>query len=131
MGLLNNAPAFLNTKLGQAAGLAVTYRREDRTITITAAEGLIWAGDARFAVNTQGGPQIVHGERQYLIVAGALDAFGSSEDDRSPQEGDRITEIIDGVSLVFEVATPSSGDPAVRPSDPGRTRFRVNCKRVG
>lgn len=124
MGLLNDAPGFLNRMVGTAGGLAITYTRGATTITIAAADALVWAGDARFAVTTDGGPRVVWGERQYLIVADALGALGE------PEEGDRIAEAVGGEDCVFEVAQPGSGDPAVRWSDAARSRWRVNTKRV-
>lgn len=124
MGLLNRAAAFINGKLGTAAGLEVTYSRGATNIDIAAADGLVWAGEARFAVNDQGGARIVHGERVYMILADALGVLGE------PEEGDRVYETVGGEDCTFEVAQPGTGDPAVRWSDPARTRWRVYTKRV-
>jgi|GEM_PF-3134679 len=124
MGILNRAAGFLNTKLGKAGGVAISYVRGSTTIEIAEADGLVWLGDARFGVTTDGGPRVVHGERQYLIVAGAIGSLNE------PEEGDRIVETINGTEYTFEVMQPGTGDPAVRWSDPSRSRWRVNVKRV-
>lgn len=124
MGILTRAAGFINTKLGQAGGIAINYVRGGTTIEIAAADGLVWLGDARFGVTTDGGPRVVFGDRQYLITAGSLGSLGE------PEEGDRIIETIDDTEYTFEVMQPGTGDPAVRWSDPARSRWRVNAKRV-
>lgn len=124
MGLLHRGQAMLNRRMNQAGGVAITYTRGATTITIAAGEG-VWVGEARFAVNVEGGPKIVWGDRAYLIEVAAIAALGE------PQEGDRIAETVNGVAKLYEVMLPGTGDPAERPSNREETRWRVNCKRVG
>lgn len=123
MGLLQRGQVMLNRRLNQAAGVAITYTRGATTIAIAEGKGA-WVGDARFAVNNDGGPSIVWGDRAYLIELAALGALGE------PQVGDRIAETVNGVAKVYEVMQPGTGDPAHRPSNREETRYRVNCKRV-
>ncbi len=103
----------------QAAGVTVLYTRSGTTRTITAV-----VGRTVFSSNLDGGPRIEFGDRDYLIEADELAAFGD------PVLGDRITEVIDGTTRVWEVKTPGTGEPAWRWSDPQHTRYRVHTVQV-
>jgi hypothetical protein len=103
----------------QVAGVSVTYTRGATTRTITALEGR-----TVFSSQLDGGPRIEFGDRDYLIEAADLTAFGE------PQLGDRITEVIGSTTRVWEIKTPGTGEPAWRWSDPGHTRYRVHTVQV-
>lgn len=125
MGLLNRAESWLNTKLGQAAGVAITYSRGAESVSITADSGYCWVGRTGFSSNRVGGARFEWGDRDYMILPAAIAAkFGE------PQDGDRITETVNGVVCVFDVLRPDTGEPAWRWSDPARTRMRLHVKQV-
>lgn len=126
MGLLNDAPAWLNGVLGQAAGVAVAYRRGATEIDITAESGQAWIGRTGFTSNREGAGvgRIEWGDRDYLLLPAAIATLGE------PKEGDRIAETVNGVGCVFEIMRPDTGEPAWRWSDAQRTRLRLHVKQV-
>ena len=116
--LFQKARGWLHTTALRAAGVTVTYARGASSLTVSAI-----VGRTVFSSNALDGPRIEFGDRDYLIQATDL-TIGE------PAIGDRITEIIDGVTRVFEVLTPGTGEPAWRWSDPAHTVYRIHCKRV-
>lgn len=126
MGLMSRAAAMLNRNLGVAAGVSVVYTRAAdpaSPVTITAESGNCWVGRTAFASNEVGKARLRWGDRDYLIAASALPA--------EPDEGDRITETVNGVPVTFEVCLPDTGEPAWRWSDPARTVYRLHVKEQG
>jgi hypothetical protein len=123
VGLVDRARAFLARKLKLGAGVAVTYSRGTASTAMTA-----WVGNTLFAraPRDPGGAAVEWGERDYLFDVADLREAGVFP----PRKGDRITEVIDTVSVVYEPATPT-GEPYWRYSDPGLTLVRVHCQRVG
>lgn len=117
--LFDKLSDWLPAKAQQAAGVSVLYTRSGTTRTITAV-----VGRTVFSSNLDGGPRIEFGDRDYLIEADELAAFGD------PALGDRITETLAGESRVWEVKTPGTGEPAWRWSDPQHTRYRVHTVQV-
>ena len=124
MGLLQRGESFLNSKLGQAAAVAITYARGATEIDITEADEQAWIGRTAFSSSRVDGPRIEWGDRDYLIAVAALSDLGE------PAEGDLITETINGTACEFKVLRPDTGEPAWRFSDPTRTRYRVHVKQV-
>ena len=125
MGLLSRGQAWLNRTLGTDAGVSILYVQDGDSVTITDAR----PGRTVFAqtspINAPAAA-IVWGERDYLIPVASLVIAGQA---RTPRQGDKITETINGQALTFEIKAPA-GEPAWRYSDTGRTLFRVHCKRV-
>lgn len=125
MGLLDRGMAWLNRTLTDSAGVSIVYVRGAHTATIPAV-----VGRTLFAQTNPGSganrASVEWGDRDYLIAVSDLAFAGSPI---TPTKGDRITQIVNGVSLVFELTTPT-GEPVWRYSDPERTTYRVHCKRV-
>lgn len=117
--LFSKMADWLPDRLQQVAGASVSYTRGGTTRTVTAA-----IGRTVFSSTLEGGPRIEFGDRDYLIEAAELTAFGD------PAIGDRITETLAGDQRVWEVMTPGTGEPAWRWSDPQHTRFRIHTTRV-
>ena len=117
--LFAKARAWLPAQLKLAAAVSVTYARGANSINLTPI-----VGRTVFASNMDGGARIEFGERDYLIFASDMASLGV------PAEGDRITEVIDGLTSVFEVVPPATGEPAWRWSDPGHTTYRIHMKRA-
>lgn len=122
--LAARAASMLTRQMKAAHGVSVTYSRAStsQSVSLTA-----WVGRTVFASNNDGGPAVEFGERDYLISAADLVLGGSAVE---PAEADIVTEAIAGVSVRFRVARPSTGEPAWRWSDQGRTVYRVHCTRV-
>jgi len=117
--LFAKARAFMSTGLQAAAGVSVTYSRVGETaLTLTAVPGR-----TVFSSTLDGTAKIEFGDRDYLVESADL-TYGE------PALGDRITEVIDGTTTVFEIVTPNTGEPAWRWSDPAHTRWRIHMKKV-
>lgn len=124
MGLLNDASPWLNGMLGQAAGIAASYVRGAMSTAITAESGSLTVGRTAFTSNREGMARIEWGDRDYLLLASAIVALGE------PQEGDRLTEVVNGIQCVFELMRPDTGEPAWRWSDVEQTMYRLHVKQV-
>ena len=124
MGLMARGQTFLNRALGAAAGVALTYTRGATTFTLVGG----WAGQEQqdAVIEPTQGVRVSDKERDYqipraLLIAGALG---------EPAEGDRITETINGVAVVWQVYRKDRQD-CWRWSDPStRTRFRIHTRRA-
>lgn len=126
MGLLTDAVPWLIARLQGAAAVAgpVTYTAGSETADLT---GKVWVGRTRFArTGVRDGAAVVHGDRDYLVPVADLVVNGRVIE---PARGHRVTERVGEVDLVFEVMAPPD-EPAWRYADPGRTLWRVHCKRV-
>ncbi len=123
---------MLNRLVGKAAGVSITYTRGATTLTILDTDGAAWVGRTAFVSNQNGAARVEWGDRDYLILASALAGLPAAAciDETPVAIGDRITEVVEGASLTFEVMTPGTGEPAARFSDPTRTVVRLHCKQV-
>lgn len=121
MGLLDDGAAALIERKKEADGREVTYNRGAVSITLTA-----WLGNTLFARNTdEPGASVVWGERDYLFAVADLIIGGAVV---APLKDDRITEVIDGQPVTFEVSTPT-GEPPARFLDLTRQMWLVHTKR--
>lgn len=120
--LMDRGMDFLNRSLQAAGGVTVTYARG-----VTTARVPVVVGRTVFARNGVSGAAIEFGERDYIIAREDLVLGGVAVE---PREGDRLTEVIGGLTVVFEVVPPL-GEPAWRWSDPTRTAYRIHVKEVG
>lgn len=124
MGLLNRGQSWLTSRMPAAASPdgAITYQRKADAST-TDLTGVAWPGRTLFSrVGKEGAAAVVWGDRDYLIPVTALGA--------EPARGDRITEVLNGESVTFEVRSPTVGEPEWRYSDEARTAYRVHCVEV-
>lgn len=123
MGLMQRGMAMLNRVMGQTAGVAITYARALESVAITVESGGAWVGlsDDRSVRNE--GTRVEFSDRDYLVTVEAIAELGE------PQEGDRITETINGVVCLFEVR-PTDVGPAWEWSNAERTRYRIHTKQV-
>jgi len=122
MGLLGRGRAFLNRAQAEADGRWAVYARGDAEEWLT-----VWTGDADRdeVLNPTPGTRVDDRERDYLFTAAAFHAAGFAE----PQEGDRITEELDGCVVTWEV-TPRDREPHWRWADRDHTRMRVHTRRA-
>lgn len=122
MSLRSRGAAALTRRLLQSDGVEVTYTRGAQSEIIT-----VWIGNTLFARTLdEPGASVIWGDRDYLIPVASLVIGGTAT---TPQKGDRITETIDGVPVVFELQTPT-GEPSWRHSDQDRTRYRIHTKKA-
>lgn len=126
MSLRSRGRNALNRRMGVSAGVAVSYVRGAARIEIAAEDGTAWVGQNRFSQQapTPGGASLIWGDRDYKITVAVLAALGE------PQEGDCITETINGTTVTFRVQQPDNGEPCFRYADPGRTVYRIHVKRL-
>jgi len=103
------------TVLKEQAGVSVTYTRGDRAVTLTAVPG-----ETTFEIES--GDVIESAQsRDFLILASELILGGYAS---TPQRGDTIREVIDGVEQVFDVRAPA-GSNHFRFMDPYRNVLRI------
>jgi hypothetical protein len=124
--LFANARDWLADQMQAAAGVSVSYARAAGGAAISLTP---WVGRSGFTAEVEGGAYVQWGDRDYLIQRSDLTVSGSEVE---PALGDRLTETINGVSHVFEVQTPKSGEPVAgwRWSDQSRSVYRLHVKRV-
>lgn len=124
MSMADRGARFLRDKIAKAFGRNVSYTRGGSTVTLKAspAAGRSLANPA--AANVQA-VRTEATERDYLIPVTEYAAHSLGV----PQRGDRITEVIDGVTCVFECA-PRDGEPEWRWSNDERLVYRLHCKQV-
>lgn len=122
--LFAKARDWLPAQVQAAAGVSVTYTR--------AAGGTIslepWVGRTLFSGTVEGGARVQWGDRDYIVRRDELVSGGS---EIPPALGDRLTEVIGGVSTTFEVQNPDTGEPAWRWADAARSMYRLHVKKVG
>lgn len=123
MRLLNNA-SWLNSMLGKAGAVAITYTRAATTITITEASEDATVGREQSTSEREGGPRKEWFDRDYLIRVAALSELGE------PQEGDLIAETINGTERLYKIMRPQTGERAWKYSDTEDHCYRVHTKRV-
>jgi hypothetical protein len=122
--MFQRAAAMLNRRMKQTQGVSVVYTRASvgQGVALTA-----WVGRTEASSENAGGPAVEYGDRDYLIAVADLVLGGAATE---PKDADRVTEVIDGVPVVFQVSRPSNGEPSWRHSDPQRTVYRLHTKRV-
>lgn len=122
MGLQGRGRAFLTRAKAQADGRPAFYARGDAEAVLT-----VWPGDAdrdEVLAPTQG-TRATDRERAYRFDAAAFYAVGFLE----PQEGDRITETLEGGPVTWEVC-PRDREPCWVWADLDHTRIRVHTRRA-
>lgn len=130
MNLRSKGTAALIRRLAQSAAPVgpVVYTRlaGGDPVDLT---GTAWVGRTVFRRDpaaTTDGVTIEFGDRDYLIPVSELQQNGTPFE---PARGDRVTETIDGVELVFEVVSQTE-EPAWRYSDATRAVYRVHTKQA-
>ena len=116
--LLRTGAAFLAGQLKAAAGTTVEYQRATggSPVELTAT-----IGRSVFEAQSQSGVIERHESRDYL--------FTSADLTFEPVRGDKIREVVAGVTGVYEVASPR-GVPLTHPGDAFETTTRVHTKRI-
>ena len=115
--MLSVGANWLTDQLRTSAAVTVAYVRSGNTATVPAT-----IGSSTFESQGQAGVIEQWESRDYLIKTAEL-PYGE------PRRGDRIYEELDGVSQIYEVATPR-GVPLFRFGDAFQTCVRVHTKKV-
>lgn len=121
--MLGDAMVTLNGWLDDFAGKSVTYKRGAATAPVTATVGYSVLRQG----NTEGLANVVRTDRDFLISVSGLVVGDSAI---TPRDGDKIVEVVDGVTRTYEVGPPFDGEPSWRYSDPHRQRYRIHTKAV-
>lgn len=115
--LMARGAAYLAEKMAESATHSVTYSRGSVSASIL-------AGVGRTAFRVQEDDVWLRIEsRDFLIDPNDIATL------ELPEEGDEITEIIGGASVVYEVMAPG-GEPCWRWSGPTRDRMRIHTRRT-
>ena len=122
MSALTDAVAGFATALQGVAGETVTYSRQSSQIT-----GLSGVPDNQDyeVVDAEGFASVIP-SYDWLVTATDLVLSGSAI---VPRPGDRISGMLNGVAMVFEVM-PIGTKPACEPVDPDGLMLLVHSKRV-
>jgi hypothetical protein len=115
--LLTKGAAWMANQFAGSAAHAVTYTRGATSVTISAT-----VGRTVFRY-VQEGVWLRTESRDYLCDPAGLTGLGL------PQDGDRISEEVDGVTTTYEVMAPG-GEPSWRWSGPTRDRVRIHTQRI-
>lgn len=115
--MLSAGANWLTDQLRASAAVTVAYVRSGNTATVPAT-----IGSSTFESQGQAGVIEQWESRDYIIKTAEL-PYGE------PRRGDRIYEELDGVSQIYEVATPR-GVPLFRFGDAFQTCVRVHTKKV-
>jgi hypothetical protein len=101
----------------------VTYQRGNQSVDVAAT-----VGRTEFeGVDAYGAVERTE-SREFLILAVDLVLAGGAA--ALPEPGDRISEVQDGATYVYEVMAPAR-QPCWRWSDPYRRTLRIHTKEVG
>ena len=119
--LLQQASAWLDRVRRASLAHTVTYERGEDTVDIPAT-----VGRTDFeAVDTYGVVERTE-SRDFLVLAAGLVLTGAAV---LPEPGDRIREVQDGKTYVYEVMAPAK-EPCWKWSDPYRRTLRIHTKEV-
>lgn len=122
MRLLASGQAFLNSRLGTAAGIECVYTRGVNSVTLT-----VWLGSTDVGMDQVGlAARVESGTPDVLIPVSGLILAGEATE---PKTNDRLQLTINGTLTDLEVLPVGDG-PAWRFSDNTRTRFRVHTREV-
>jgi hypothetical protein len=119
--LLQEASAWLSRMQRRYAATTVLYQRGELSVTVSAT-----IGRTTFEVDDGYGVLVRYQSRDFLVAREEL-LLG----DRLvlPERGDRIQEMQDGVTFVYEVTAPGK-EPPWRYSDPYRRTLRIHTNDV-
>jgi hypothetical protein len=120
--MLQRSADWLAGKLNAHASHMVTYVRGDERLTLSATFGQTALNAAEDV-----GPRVDSMERDFLLRAADLVLEGLHA---LPRAGDRIEELVDGKTYVFEVASPEGREQPFRWSDANWRMMRVHTKLV-
>ena len=120
--LIKKGAAFLSGQLKASASSAVTYTRATGPTGVNLVSDVkATIGSSSFESQTQSGVIESWHSRDFIILSDDLDF--------EPQRGDTISELIDGVTGVFEVRTPR-GIPLSHPADAFSNSTRIHTTRI-
>ena len=120
--LLRIGSDWLAEQLKAYASSPVLYARGSSSVTVQAT-----VGRTEWSVDTGTGMVVSDVSRDFIILT--VDLVLPAVGNAVPQRGDKITESIDGQSLVYEVMAPA-GQQAWRWSDRFGKVYRIHTKRV-
>lgn len=116
--LIRSGAAFLAGQLKAAAGTDIEYQRATggAPIELTAT-----VGRSMYEAQTESGVIERYESRDYIVLASDL-TF-------TPVRGDKIREVVAGVTGVYEVASPR-GVPLTHPGDAFNSSTRIHTKKI-
>jgi len=122
MPSLNTASRWLDSKLSDSDGADIIYRRGGAATTIT---GVV-VGQTQFVQETDEAVIAQWRGRDYFIAVDDLLLGGVAV---KPEDGDRITQTVNGVEKEYEVVS-ASPEPCYRYTGPDEAMYRIHTKQV-
>jgi len=119
--VMQDGAAWLGAQLKQLVGVTITYTRGTSSVSLTATPTL-----HEYEIVDDEGFGIRMLSRDYLLHAADLVLAGAAI---VPRSGDRITEVVGGVSQVFEVM-PLGQSHEFEPADTDGLLLIVHTKKV-
>ena len=120
--LLEQSSAWLDGQRKKYLSKPVTYSRAKDEVEVLAT-----VGKTTFNIDSGSGVVESFESRDFIILAADLVLNGEAV---TPERGDRISEVHDGQTFVYEVMGPGQ-EPCWRWSDPFRRAMRIHTKQVG
>lgn len=124
--LLETGASFLEAARHEHMARTVVYSRGDASVSIRAT-----IGRSYFDLDDHRGSVIRSESRDYIVRSEDLTISGEPA---VPQVGDRITDVVDGTPLIYEVFAPGpsgGGEPHYRYTDNYRISIRIHTKHIG
>ena len=120
--LMKKGAEFLSGQIKASVSSDVTYTRATGPTGVSLVSSVkATIGSSTFEAQSQSGVIESWHARDFIILANDLDF--------EPERGDTISELIDGVTGVFEVRTPR-GVPLSHPADAYSTSLRIHTTRI-
>jgi len=118
--LLQTGSQWLEGMRHSHASHSVTYHRDAANVTLNAT-----VGTSTFEIATTNGIE-PYETRDFLVRTADLILSGSPV---TPARGDRIKEVLNGDTVIYEVMSPGT-EPPWRYSDGDRLTMRIHTKQV-
>lgn len=121
MNRMEQAVDRLKQRMQDSVGKTVVYHRANASTNV-----VLWLGGTAFRITDQGNSRLIWSDRDYLIPVENLKINNVLV---TPEYGDWIEEIIDGVTFAYELSAPQ-GEQAWRYADHEHKIYRLHTKQM-
>lgn len=115
----------LNNLAKKMIPVSIVYHKLDGDVD-TSIPLTVYVGNTLFKIEDRDGQRMEWGDRDYLIPVVDLNVADVLF---QPAKGHYIEEVLDNVTVIFELSAPSN-EPVWRWSDPEHITYRIHTKRM-